>query len=436
LIGSSRLRGDGGSLQTKVLIYGMNYAPEMAGVGRYTGELGQYLASLGHDVTVITTPPHYPGWVLQKGQAGNRWSKEIVAGARVYRCPLYLNPDMSGLKRLMAPLSFAISSAPIALAQAIWRRPKVVVAIEPTVLVAPIALLAAKLVGARTVLHVQDLEIDAAFAVGHLKRGGGLLPRLADNFEKAVMRRFDRVITIAHAMAARIAEKGVAPDKIRYFRNWVDLDRVKPVPKARAYREELGIDYDDFVVLYSGNIGAKQGVRLLIEAAQALARFPKIVFLIAGEGPMRREAERAAAQLPNIRVLDFQPEERFSDFLGVADVHVLPQERETADLLLPSKLGGMLASGRRIIATADRGTELADFLGDSCVLTPPGDAAALSVAIQTMAAAPFSTAEQAERLKRAASLSKTVVIRDFARAIMFETDNDAGQPSPLPVLAG
>lgn len=403
-------------MSQRIAIYGMNYAPEFTGVGRYTGEIGEHLASIGHEVSVVTTAPHYPGWKARDGYSAKTWSKEIVAGATVFRCPLYLDVEMKGVKRLLAPLSFALTSAPVAFYQILKQRPDVVLAVEPTLFVAPMALLAAKLSGAKAVLHVQDLEIDAAFAVGHLRQGG-VLAKLGAAFERTVMKGFDRVITISHRMAEKIVEKGVKADRVEMIRNWVDVDRIKPLPGASPYREEFGLTDKDFVVLYAGAIGAKQGVGLLIEAARLLADRPEVVFVIAGDGPMRPALEEAAKSLPNLRVKPFQPEERFSDFLGLADLHVLPQERGAADLLLPSKLGGMLASGRRILVTADPGTELALFLGDSCAFVPPGDAEAMAEAIACEARTAVDPDASAARLQRAASLAKSTVIERFVAAV-------------------
>jgi colanic acid biosynthesis glycosyl transferase WcaI len=404
-------------VKKRVAIYGMNYAPEIAGVGRYTGEIGEHLASLGHDVCVITTPAHYPGWSLQTPGSGRGWTKETLAGATVYRCPVWLHPEMRGLRRLIAPLSFALSSAPVALWQMLTRRPDVVIAVEPTLLIAPAALTLGKLVGARTVLHVQDLEVDAAFAVGHLR--GRPPQRLAHAFERVMMAGFDRVITISRRMAAQISAKGVRPRRIEVVRNWVDLDLISPMKNSARYRRELGLADDAFVVLYAGTVGLKQGVGLLVQAARELVGRPDIVLLIAGEGPMRAELEQAARTLPNLRVLGFQPQARFAEFLAVADAHVLPQERAAADLVLPSKLGGMLASGRPIIVTADPETELAEFLANSCTFTPPGDASALAGAIAALASERPRDKQTAERLARARLLSKRVVIQDFTAAALF-----------------
>ncbi|MDP1875919.1 WcaI family glycosyltransferase [Phenylobacterium sp.] len=406
-----------------IVIYGINYAPEIAGVGRYSGEIGAHLAAEGHRVCVVTAPPHYPGWRVQKPHR-NGWAREVLAGADLYRCPLYLSEQMKGVRRLLAPLSFAASSAPVALWTILRRRPSVVLVVEPTLFVAPVALLAARLVGARTVLHVQDLEVEAAFAVGHLGRGG-LLARVAGAYDRAMVRRFSRIVTISNRMAEKIIDKGADASKVAIVRNWVDLDQVRPDQDAGAYRRELGISAGTYVALYSGNLGAKQGVRLIWEAAEHLRDRPGILFLVAGDGPMRSELAQAAARLPNLRLLDFQPEHRFGEFLSMADVHLLPQEREAADLLLPSKLGGMLASAKPIIVTADPDTELADFLGTSCKLTPPGDSAALAASVSQAAESDPDPVLRAERLTLAGQLAKTSGIAQFVKAALFLQRADA-----------
>ena len=416
-----------------IFIYGMNYAPEIAGVGRYTGEIGEHLAVRGHDVCVITTPPHYPGWKVQTGYFATRWTREVLSAVHVYRCPLYLHPEMHGIRRLLAPLSFAISSAPIAIWQILKRRPDVVIVVEPSLLAAPVALLAARLVGAKTLLHVQDLEVEAAFAIGHLSRGGAMA-LLGSWFDCNVTQKFDRIVTISNRMGKKIESKGVAADRIQVIRNWVDVEKIHPLSGPSPYRRELGLSDSAFVVLYAGNLGAKQGINLIIAAAERLSDELNIVFIIAGDGPMRPTVKAAAERLGNIRLLPFQPMARFCDLLGLADVHILPQEAEAADLLLPSKLGGMLASGRRIIAVAHSGTELADFLGLSCAFTPPGDAALLEQTIRTMASEPAMESQTSQRLALASTrLSKAVLIECFAAAALFETNASGSNSKDSPV---
>jgi colanic acid biosynthesis glycosyl transferase WcaI len=398
----------------RILIYGINYAPEIAGVGKFTGEIGGHLADLDHDITVITSPPHYPGWRVRGGYDAGGWRGEVVAGQRVVRCPIYMPKVPQGVGRVLAPLSFALSSAPAALIQVLRSRPEVILCVEPTLLVAPTALVLARMVGARCVLHVQDLEVDAAIAVGHLKRDS-LAARFALSVERFLLRGFDQVITISEKMAEHLVLKGVRREKVAIVRNWVDLTVIRPTARnSKAYRKQLGIPADAFVVLYSGNIGEKQDFDTVIEAASALRSRPDILLVIAGEGPKRSAVEKAAAELGNIRVIDFQPEAAMGEFLGVANLHLIPQDGKTADLLLPSKLGGALASGRQIVVTAEPGTELANFLGSSCLLVPPGDPQALASTIAAASEHGAADPGLTDRLALADTLSKTESLRRFA----------------------
>jgi colanic acid biosynthesis glycosyl transferase WcaI len=360
----------------RVLIYGINYAPEPIGVGRYSGEMGRYFAQQGLAVEVITAVPHYPGWSPRDGYR-NRYRGEQVDGVRLMRCPLLLRKEMRGLWRMLAPLSFAITSAPVAVWRILITRPHTVLCVEPTLFSAPIALLAAKIVGAKTVLHVQDLEVDAAFAIGHLH--GGLLQKLANAVERMTLRNFDAVVTISLHMQTQLESKGVPAKRLNLVRNWIDVEKIRPLDGPSTYRDELALPVDAFVALYAGNIGPKQALSVILEAAQRSREKSGLVFVIAGDGPEKKRLVAQYGALPNVRFLPIQPEERLCDLL--ADVHLLPQDRGAADLVLPSKLGGMLASGKPSIVMADPGTELYDFLGDGSIILPPGNCEALAAAI-------------------------------------------------------
>lgn len=372
-----------GDKRPKILIIGENYAPEMTGVGRYTGEIGAYLAECGYDVSVVAAPPHYPGWRVRAPYSAWRYAKERLDGVKVTRCPIVLREEMRGIWRLIAPASFAAASLPPALWAAVAERPDVVLCIEPTLMVAPAGLFA-KLFGARVLLHVQDLEFDAAFAVGHLK--GGALKRALFGFESWLLKRFDGIVTISGQMSKRLVEKGVDPARLRIVRNWVDLDKIRPMGGQNAFRAELGLGADDFVALYAGNIGVKQALEVALDAARRLADRTNVHFVVAGDGPEKARLMRDYGDLANVRFLPLQPEERLCELLNLADLHILPQSRGAADLVLPSKLGGMLASGKPVLATADAGTELHEVLSGVGVLVPAGDSEAMAVEIARLAA--------------------------------------------------
>lgn len=410
----------------RVVIYGINYAPEPTGVGRYTGEIGAYLAARGLDVTVVTAVPHYPGWHVRPGYR-NRYHVERMHDVKVWRCPLFMKANMRGVWRVIAPVTFALASAPVAICRILVTRPDTLLCVEPTLFSAPVALLAAKLVGARTVLHVQDLEIDAAFVVGHLK--GRLLRKIANTFECAIIRRFDSVVTISSRMMEHLRLKGVHPERLAIVRNWVDTKKIRPLHTFSSYRAELNIPDENFVVLYAGNVGPKQALPVLLNAAESLANERSITFVVAGDGSEKSKLQMRYGHLQNIKFLPVQPEERLGELLNLADVHVLPQQPGTADLVLPSKLGGMLASGKHCIVMADPGTELHDFLSGAVALIPSGDVGELTRAIKlVMNSAPDDGLDA--RLRLAECFGSDVNIPTLFRLICGQ-DNWSRDPQPI-----
>lgn len=392
----------------------MNYRPEVISTGKYTFELCEYLAGRGHDVEVITTAPHYPGWKTFAGYSAWRYSSERLHGVKVWRVPMYLNEDAAGLARLLMPLSWSIMATPVLLWRALWKRPAIIIAVQPTITTAPSVVLASFLCGARPIQHVQDLEIDTALAVGHVRAGRGVI-RLVFAVERWIMRRFNRVITISSQMRSRLIAKGLAPDRVKIVRNWVDTELVYPLGRPSTYREELGISPETFVVQYSGQMGRKQALHIIIRAAEQMLEDARFLFLLAGNGPMRPELEAAAARLSNIRLLPLQPTEKLGEFLNLADCHILPQEQGVSELVLPSKVGGMLASGKRILITADQDSELANFLGEAAIFTPPGDVDAIVRALKDMINTPDTSASL--RIERTQALDASTLLPAFERAL-------------------
>jgi len=174
-------------------------------------------------------------------------------------------------------------------------------------------------------------------------------------------------------MVDRLCAKGVDPSRRILFPNWVDTGEIYPLAGPSPFRRELGIAESTVVALYSGSMGKKQGLDLLVDAARQLSHRPDLRFVFCGEGPGRQISVDNAKDLPNVSLLPVQPADRLNDLLNLADIHLLPQLSATADLVMPSKLTGMMASGRAIVATAHPGTQLFGALEGRGIVTPPGD---------------------------------------------------------------
>lgn len=375
----------------KILLYGINYSPELTGIGKYSGEMARWLAAQGHEVRVVTAPPYYPDWKVKDGYSSYRYDRRVEEGVSVTRCPLYVPARPSALKRIVHLASFSLSSAFALMAQLRWK-PDVVMLVVPTLFCSPQALLLAKLSGAHSVLHIQDYEVDALFGLGLAR--GGLLKRLAYAAERTILRAFDRVSTISSGMLQRAKEKGVAAEQLCFFPNWSETARFRDVPRSQALLSRLGVPEGKRVLLYSGNIGDKQGLESVIEAADCLRERSDLLFLIVGEGAGKeRLLEMVASKdLSNVQFAPLQPYEDLPALLASADCHLVIQKRGAADAVLPSKLTNILAVGGNALITADPDTSLGLLCGEYpgiATLVEPESVEALIAGIERTLAMPL-----------------------------------------------
>jgi colanic acid biosynthesis glycosyl transferase WcaI len=372
----------------RILVVGINYAPDLIGVAKYNTELCEALVSSGHEVRMVTAPPYYPAWSIPRGHRRWRYSAETINGVSVTRAPIYVPSNPSGPKRLLHHASFALSSWwPVLTAATRWR-PEVVFAVAPSLMSAAFPALIAKRIGALSWLHLQDFEVDAAFDLGLLNNKRLRAPMIAA--ERSILRSFDCVSTISPQMLHRLASKGVERRKIRDIRNWTDTRQIVPgTVNAQFRKEQLNVDPAHFVCLYSGTMSNKQGLELILSAAKSLDH-PKsnVRFVLCGEGPHKQTLKSLAADLSNVQFLHLQKDDSFAELLKSADVHLIPQKAEAADLVLPSKLGGILASARPVIVMANPNTGLFDEVGKGGIVIPPADTRALATAISRLAEDP------------------------------------------------
>jgi colanic acid biosynthesis glycosyl transferase WcaI len=361
-----------------IVIYGLNYRPELVGVAKYTTEMAEWLASRGHQVTVITAPPHYPEWRVGEGYRRSAYRTEQLGNVTVRRCPMWLPRVYSPFKRIVSVVSFALSSF-LPIVRAAFSRPDWLIVIEPSFFSVPGAWMAARLARVRLWLHVQDFELGAAASLGMVK-GGGMLS-VAAAIERWFLRRPDIVSTLSAPMLQRLADAGIPKPRRVLFPNWVDCEEIRPLATPSPYRAELGIAPESFVLLYSGSLGRKHGLEVAIEAARRLQPDRRFQLVFCGEGSERERLRALSKDLSNVIWLPLQPSQRLNDLLNLADVHLLPQQPSISSQVLPSKLIGMLASGRPVITTAMPGTVLADTVAQCGLVVRPNDPDAIGNAI-------------------------------------------------------
>ena len=396
-----------------VAIISINYHPEPTGISVYTTGTAEFLSKEGHSVTVFTAFPYYPKWAKRQQDHGRLYASELLEGVRLHRCYVYVPAQPTAIKRIAHEFSFVLS---VALRYLFDRRFAITVIVSPPLALALVLGLLAKLKGSHIMLHIQDLQPDAAIDLGMLR--AGRLTQLLFWMERTGYRLADRIATISNAMRAKIESKGDFSGKTLIFKNWAGGSIVKATAVEQSMKHEWGL-LDKFVVLYSGNMGVKQGLGSMLVAAQRLKSHDDIVLLVVGEGG-EKSALRARAQQLGLRNLRFEPpvaREQLGRLLAAADVSVITQKSGINDLVLPSKLGNIMTSRRPLVVQAVPESELASIVtGCDCGLViAPEDGEALAGAILTLRARPERCGEMAQRGVEFAAkhLSETTILNGF-----------------------
>ncbi|WP_105174998.1 WcaI family glycosyltransferase [Pseudoalteromonas sp. T1lg122] len=342
----------------KIHILSLNYFPELTGIGKYNGEMASKLFSHGLEIQAIVAPPYYPEWKVNEQYKSYLYKNEFVNGVGITRCPLYVPSKVTTLKRLLHLSTFAVSSSIALFIKLIKNKPDVIFLVQPTLFCAPSTLLFSKLFGVKTVMHIQDFEVDAMFGLGMVSEGK--IARIVRRSESWLMKKFDVVSSISYSMLENAEQKGVDKSKLLFFPNWANTSFVTPETDGSALRKEWGFAETDKVVLYAGNIGQKQGLEIVIEAAKSFENDKSVKFVFVGAGAYVNTLNELA-KASNLENVYFKPLQEWEDvpaMLSMADVHLVVQKKGAADAVLPSKLTNILSAGGHALVTAEASTEL------------------------------------------------------------------------------
>ncbi|WP_421827503.1 WcaI family glycosyltransferase [Larkinella sp.] len=416
----------------RILIYGINYSPELIGIGKYTGEMGAWLAEQNQEVDVITAMPYYPEWAVQASHKRRWWHTEQVAGVRVHRCPLYVPREVTALKRILHEFSFVLSSLFFWLRIFFTKRYDVVICVAPPFHLGLVPTIYSQIRRVPLWCHIQDLQIDMAKELGMIKNRHFLQTMF--RVESYILKQSRVVSTISEGMVRKVALKKGIQSACVLFPNWVDGAYIKPLPQTQSLRAELGLLPSDKVVLYSGNLGEKQGLEIIIQVARAFVSQPDVKFLFFGTGGGQGKLETLAREyaLTNVKFYPLQPYEKLSALLATADIHLVLQKKSASDLVLPSKLTGILAAGGFALVSAVPGTTLHDVVQyhRMGVLIEPESAEALKEAIDKALLSDLTAFRRNARTYAETYLNKEKTLRDFMQEL-FKIGDPSCKASPV-----
>jgi glycosyltransferase involved in cell wall biosynthesis len=363
----------------RILILNQYFHPDSAATAQLLTELCEDLAAW-HEVHVVTGRPSYNP--SERTASRGMISRESHAGVRVSRVwsTTFDRSSMAG--RLANYGTYLGCSLASALAVT---RPDVVIALTDPPPVGLIGLLVARLRGVPFVLVTQDIFPDIAIQLGRLTNPAAIAGlRMVS---RRLFRSADRLVSIGRDMDRRLTTLGVAAERIVTIPGWADVTAVRPLGQPSRLRREWRLE-DRFVVMHSGNVGFSQGLETLLEAAALLTDLPEIAFLVVGDGAARArlESEARRRNLENVFFQPYQPKALLAESLGVADVHVVALRAGLAGYIVPSKVYGILAAGKPIIAAVEEGSEPALIVVEHRCgrRIEPEDPAALAAAVLEM----------------------------------------------------
>lgn len=375
----------------RVIVWGINYAPEFTGIAPHSVALCEFLRTLNHDVEMVTSFPYYPTWQKRPEDRGQLYRTDLINGVPVHRCWHFVPTRVSALKRILHEGSFVLMSTLRALT---LPRPDAYVVVSPPLLLGVAAWLVGKIKDAPFVFHVQDMQPDAAVGLGMLK--GNRLTRALYALESFAYRHAARVSGITQGMLKSFRGKGVPEHKLVYFPNAIDLRDADLAPGRGEFRHRHGFVAEEFLAIYAGNLGVKQGLDVLLETAPLL-RDPRIRIVICGDGAQRESLTQRVRELklPNVSMLPLQAGRDYRALLVDADVCFITQQAGAGNSFFPSKLLGLLAESKTVVTVAAPECELALSLAEGKFgeNVPPARARELADLLEALAGDPRRLAE-------------------------------------------
>jgi colanic acid biosynthesis glycosyl transferase WcaI len=384
----------------RILVIGINYAPERSGVAPFTTGLCEHMAGQGHQVEVVTTFPYYPEWRVWDGYRSKCYQREFVNGVVIHRVWQFVPSRPSNLlQRMLYYASFAICAFIAAL---FTGKCDIIYCSCPPIEAALAAYALSKIRRAPYVMKLTDLATDAALATGILNEG--LLIRLARALEQFTYEKAQAVICLCQGFVDKLTARGIRLEKIHLIPDWGDIQNIGHQEQEGGFRYAVGLLPEQFLVFHTGNMGKKQDLLNVVRAADLSRSDHDLIWLLVGQGEERDvvESEIGRLRLTNVRLLPFQPSEGLSRMYAAAQVLVLNQKAAVEDAVIPSKLLTYMAARRPVVAAVSAKSEAARQIGwAQCGLVVPAEnPEALAAAVQRLRNEPILRGELGENGRR------------------------------------
>jgi colanic acid biosynthesis glycosyl transferase WcaI len=363
----------------KIRIVTTNYWPEPTGISVYTTDLAENLKANGHKVSVLTSLPHYPWWKVPAEFSHLGEGVTSQNGIEVIRAKHLVPPKMNALLRMRFEFSLWWNLRRVS-EGIIGKEFDLVIACMPTVAAGIVGKTIAKRLGVPFGLIVQDLSGAGARQSG--LRGGALISKIAHAIEGNALHAADGLVVVSPAMRDVVISLGVDAKRINQILNY-SAKTIDSEDRNNA-RRRFGWKFEDFIVIHTGNMGAKQDLENVVKAAQLLVSNSGIKIHLIGHGNQESALKVMCQGKNNIAVMPAVSDEDYSALLSAADLLLVNERSTQMEMSLPSKLTSYLYSQRPVLAAVPRGGATWTFLDGVAELVEAGEAKKLSEKIEEL----------------------------------------------------
>jgi len=341
----------------RILVLSINYWPDETGIAAFNTWRCEYLASRGHQVTICTGPPYYPEWRVPAQYRGKLFQREVRNGVTILRSWMFVPQTLNTKSRVLHEATFLWSSFIRALAA---EKPEIIFAVSPPLGLGMTASTLSRVWRVPYIFDVEDLQPDTAVELGMMTKGA-----ITDFLYKVEWKAYvgaALISTLTEGMRQRIVEKGIDPARVVLFPPRADssLYTLRDRIDGSAFRERYGLQ-GKFIVSHSGNMGVKQGLEVILHAADKSREREDIQYVLVGDGAMRvqLEAEAQLRKLHNVLFLRVLPTSEFHEMLVATDIALITQQNAVSNIVFPSKTVTLLSAGCPVIASVNAGSEVA-----------------------------------------------------------------------------
>ncbi len=328
----------------RILLLNLYYPPDTSATAKMAQSVVDAV-SISHNVTVLCGRPSYDP---TERRAWRPYQAEIAGRARIIHAGSTDFPRFDMKKRVLNYLSYVALAIPGAL----FVPCDAVAAMTDPPFQGIVGAIVAMLKRKPYIYNIRDVYPD--MAVGGSIVEPGRIVRIWEKLHRWALCRATRVIVLGEDMRARIVAKGVEPSRVLIVRDGTEILPPLPTPDPEVVSAIRG--NFSFVLVHAGNLGFYGAWNTLVTAARLLAG-DGVGLVFVGDGAQRSQIEVAAEGSGNIRFLEFFPASKIPSVLAAADAHVITVKRGLEGVVVPSKMYGILAAGKPIVAVAPKETD-------------------------------------------------------------------------------